>query len=65
MNSNRPARWLIAFYLISSWIGGTAVCVLTGCEQKEKVIEVDTPNSEVEVERDKNTGDVEVEVEKK
>lgn len=33
-----------------------------GCDTKEKVLEVETPAGEIEVERDKSNGNVEVEV---
>lgn len=32
-----------------------------GCENKEKLLEVDTPRGEVEITRDRDTGDVDVE----
>jgi hypothetical protein len=32
-----------------------------GCEQKEKVLDVKTPNKRIEVERSKDTGNVDVE----
>jgi hypothetical protein len=35
---------------------------LAGCERKEKIIEVNTPGKEIKVERDRDTGRVEVEV---
>jgi hypothetical protein len=35
---------------------------IVGCAQKETVLDVETPRSEVEVERDRETGDVDVEV---
>ena len=38
---------------------------LSGCERKEKVLEVNTPNKNVEVTRDKDTGQVDVEVRNK
>ena len=44
---------------------GIAMLVSVGCENKEKVLEVETPNRTLEVERDRDTGDVEVEVVKK
>ncbi|MFI4877045.1 MAG: hypothetical protein ACIALR_16955 [Blastopirellula sp. JB062] len=34
----------------------------SGCDQKEKMLDVETPQGEVEVERDRETGDVDVEV---
>jgi hypothetical protein len=36
--------------------------MVVGCAEKEKVLDVDTPNTEVEVERDVNTGETEVDV---
>jgi hypothetical protein len=41
-----------------------SVCALTGCERKEKVIDVETPGGDVEVQRNKDTGEVDVEVER-
>jgi hypothetical protein len=40
------------------------MCALTGCERKEEVIDVETPGVDVKVERNKDTGEVEVEVER-
>jgi hypothetical protein len=34
----------------------------TGCNRKEKLLDVETPGGEVEVERDRDTGEVDVEV---
>jgi hypothetical protein len=42
-----------------------AMLVSLGCENKEKVLEVETPNRTLEVERDRDTGDVDVEVDRK
>lgn len=44
---------------------GVAMLVSLGCENKEKVLEVETPNRTLEVERDRDTGDVDVEVDRK
>ncbi|MEZ6046427.1 MAG: hypothetical protein R3C11_12825 [Planctomycetaceae bacterium] len=38
--------------------------VLAGCDNKETILDVETPDGELEVERDKDTGSVDVEVEK-
>jgi hypothetical protein len=35
---------------------------IVGCAQKENVLDVETPRSEVEVDRDLETGEVDVEV---
>ncbi|MCS7469952.1 hypothetical protein NZK35_25140 [Stieleria sp. ICT_E10.1] len=34
--------------------------VLAGCENKETLLEVETPDGEIEVQRDRKTGDVNV-----
>lgn len=40
-----------------------ALCICsTGCERKEKVVDIETPAGEVEVHRDVDNGDVEVDV---
>ena len=44
---------------------GVAMLVSLGCENKEKILEVETPNRTLEVERDRDTGDVDVEVDRK
>ncbi|BBO32408.1 hypothetical protein [Lacipirellula parvula] len=44
---------------------GAAMLVSLGCENKEKVLEVETPNRTLEVERDRDTGDVDVDVDRK
>lgn len=36
----------------------------TGCDNKEKVLEVETPRGEVDVERDTETGELDVEVDR-
>ena len=56
--------WLVAFYLLASCFAGLSACALTGCERKEKVIDVETPGTDVEVKRNKDTGKVDVEVER-
>jgi hypothetical protein len=35
---------------------------IVGCAEKEKVLDIETPSGEVEVERDVETGDTEVDV---
>ncbi len=41
---------------------GVSLMAFSGCEQKEKVLDVETPSGEIEVERDPETGDTDVEV---
>lgn len=40
------------------------VVELSGCERKEKVVDIETPGRSVEVERNIDTGEVEVESER-
>ena len=35
---------------------------ITGCEQKEKVIDIETPAGDIEVERTKGSGKVDVDI---
>ena len=42
-----------------------AAVTVGGCDRKEKIIEVNTPGKQVEVERNKDTGAVNVEVKDK
>lgn len=37
---------------------------IVGCAREEKVLDIETPNTEVEVTRDTKTGDVDVEVDR-
>ncbi len=41
-----------------------ALCAVAGCERKEKVLDIETPNGQIEVERSKDTGAVDVEVDR-
>ncbi len=43
----------------------TTSFTLTGCDNKEKVLDIETPGGEIEIERDKDSGAVGVEVDKK
>jgi hypothetical protein len=60
--AKRRSGWLVAWYLLMSSAAGVGICALAGCERKEKVIDVDTPGADVEVERNVDTGEVDVEV---
>ena len=42
--------------------GAIGTMFFTGCQRKEKVLEIQTPGANVEVERDNDTGRVEVDV---
>jgi hypothetical protein len=55
----QPNRSLVAGMLTTFL--SLATCGLTGCERKEKVVDIETPGADVEVHRDIDTGEVEVE----
>lgn len=44
---------------------GAAILVSLGCENKEKVLDVETPNGQLEIERDRDTGEVDVDATRK
>lgn len=35
---------------------------LTGCQTKETIVDIETPNGDIEVERDRTTGDTDVKI---
>ena len=39
-----------------------SLITITGCEQKEKVIDIETPAGDIEVERSKGSGKVDVDI---
>ncbi len=48
--------------LSTACLFAVALFAFSGCERKEKVLDVETPSGEVEVERDPETGNTDVEV---
>ena len=42
-----------------------ALGVVAGCERKERVLDIETPGADVEVDRNIDTGEVEVDVDDK
>ena len=50
---------------IALLLAATSLLAATGCNRKEKVLDVKTPGGGIEVERDKKTGDVDIKVDKK
>lgn len=46
-------------------IGAALFLGATGCKQKEKVLDVDTPGGGIEVERDKKSGEVDIKIQEK
>lgn len=49
--------------LLSTVLLGATLAATTGCDNKETVLDVETPDGELEVTRDRDTGEVEVETE--
>lgn len=41
------------------------LCGAWGCERKEKVLEINTPGAEIEVERSTDSGDIDIHVDDK
>ncbi len=41
-----------------------SVIGLAGCNDKEKVLDIETPNGGIEIERSRSTGEVEIEVDR-
>ena len=46
----------------SACVVAAALALVPGCERKEKVLGIETPDGEIGVERDKSSGDGDVEV---
>lgn len=40
----------------------TALVCAHGCERKERIVDIETPRTEIEVDRDKSTGKVDVDI---
>ena len=57
----QSTRRTIAMLLAVPLVLGSMI-VITGCEQKEKVIDIETPAGDIEVERSKGSGDVDVDI---
>ena len=52
------SSWLVAFALIGTF-------AFAGCERKERVLDIKTPGADVKVDRNVDTGTVEVKTERK
>lgn len=48
--------------LCAAFLFAATLFAFTGCEREDKVLNVETPDGEVEVEKDPDTGDINVEV---
>ncbi|MEZ6132749.1 MAG: hypothetical protein R3C59_29120 [Planctomycetaceae bacterium] len=48
--------------LIATACFTAGLLALSGCDNKEKVLDIETPGGEIEVERDQDTGETDVEV---
>jgi hypothetical protein len=46
----------------SMLVGACVALGVTGCERKERVLDIETPRADVEVDRNIDTGEVEVDV---
>jgi hypothetical protein len=53
-------RELLAALALPQLILGLCAALTLGCDNKETMLDVETPAGEVEVERDRDTGDIDV-----
>lgn len=53
------------FHLGLAIAAAITMCASTGCERKERVLDIKTPNAEVKVDRNVDTGGVEVTTDRK
>ena len=53
-------RGLPMFFAIPLVLG--SMITITGCDQREKVIDIETPAGNIEVERSKGSGNVDVDI---
>jgi hypothetical protein len=53
-------RELLAAFVLPQLLLGLGAVLTAGCNDKETLLEVDTPRGGVEVERDRDTGEVDV-----
>jgi len=51
--------------LVTATLMFFATVAISGCQRKEKVLDIEGPNGELEIERDVDTGAVDVEIEQK
>lgn len=66
MLGHRFSRTTLALMLKAMFASAALLpLVLVGCERKEKVLDIKTPGADVKVERSLDTGQVDVDVERK
>ncbi|MCC6492476.1 MAG: hypothetical protein IT424_05590 [Pirellulales bacterium] len=58
-------RELLAAASLPPMLMALSVLFAAGCENKEKLLDAETPSGQVEIERDRDTGEVEVDATKK
>ena len=56
---------LLTAFSLPPMLLSLAVLFSLGCENKEKVLDIETPNGQIEVERNRDTGEVDVDAVKK
>ncbi|MFH1299446.1 MAG: hypothetical protein ABIK07_00195 [Planctomycetota bacterium] len=62
MKQNMKRIWV---HTLAALLMFTPAFTMVGCDNKEKVLDVETPGGKIEIERDRNTGAVDVEIDKK
>lgn len=56
---------LLTAFSLPPMLLSVAMLLSLGCENKEKVLDVETPNGQLEVERNRDTGEVDVDATRK
>tara|TARA_R110002095_G_scaffold142965_1_gene123805 strand:+ start:18264 stop:18452 length:189 start_codon:yes stop_codon:yes gene_type:complete len=62
MKQNMKNIWV---HTIATLLMVTPAFTMVGCDNKEKVLDIETPGGEIEIERDRGTGAVDVDIDKK
>ncbi len=57
-------RFKLLSLSLLTWAIIPILSTIAGCEQKEKVLDIEIPNGSIEVERSKGSGKVDVEINK-
>ncbi|HUG91753.1 MAG TPA: hypothetical protein VML55_13020 [Planctomycetaceae bacterium] len=64
MNANLTTSTAVRGLAWAVWLGAATI-LAAGCERKEKLLEIEHPGGRIEVERSKDSGEIEIETEKR
>ena len=54
----------ITMIVPAALISLSTFALFTGCDRREKVVDIETPNRQLSIEKDKDTGDVDIKVDR-